>query len=83
MTPAANLPPVSVTNWKEKIYLYIDSLLKGDKKIKIFLIEVFFYLSPVSMTPVVHLKLGVSSRIFEKIPNGPNGILWGWGETDS
>jgi hypothetical protein len=23
------------------------------------------------------------SRIFEKIWNGPNGILWGWGETDS
>jgi hypothetical protein len=22
-------------------------------------------------------------RIFEKIRNGPNGILWGWGETDS
>jgi hypothetical protein len=24
-----------------------------------------------------------SQRIFEKIQNGPNGILWGWGETDS
>jgi hypothetical protein len=24
-----------------------------------------------------------SPRIFEKIRNGPNGILWGWGETDS
>ncbi len=21
--------------------------------------------------------------MFEKIRNGPNGILWGWGETDS
>jgi hypothetical protein len=23
------------------------------------------------------------SAIFEKIRNGPNGIIWGWGETDS
>ena len=35
---------------------------------KIFLIEDFFHLPPVSTTPVVHLEL----RIFEKIRNGPN-----------
>jgi hypothetical protein len=29
----------------------------------------------------VHLYL--RPRIFEKNRNGPNGILWGWGETDS
>jgi hypothetical protein len=40
-------------------------------------------LPPVSLTPVVHLDLRISPRIFEKILNGPNGILWGWGETDS
>jgi hypothetical protein len=40
-------------------------------------------LPPVSTTPVVHLDLQISLRIFEKIRNGPNGILWGWGETDS
>jgi hypothetical protein len=28
---------------------------------------------------VVHLDLRISLRIFEKIRNGPNGILWGWG----
>jgi hypothetical protein len=38
---------------------------------------------PVSLTPVVHLDLRISPQIFEKIRNGPNGILWGWGETDS
>ncbi len=38
-------------------------------------------LPPVSLTPVVHLDLRL--RIFEKIRKGPNGILWGWGETDS
>jgi hypothetical protein len=32
---------------------------------------------------VVHLDLRISPRIFEKIRNGPNGTLWGWGETDS
>jgi hypothetical protein len=32
---------------------------------------------------VVHLDLRISPRIFGKIRNGPNGILWGWGETDS
>jgi hypothetical protein len=43
------------------------------------LIEDFFYLPPVSTTPVVHLKLRISPQIFEKIQNGPFGILWGWG----
>ncbi len=37
----------------------------------------------VSLTPVVNLDLRISLQIFEKIRNGPNGILWGWGETDS
>jgi hypothetical protein len=32
---------------------------------------------------VVHLGLRISPRFFEKIQNGPNVILWGWGETDS
>ncbi len=42
----------------------------------------FFHLPPVSLTPVVHLELEISPRIFEKIRNGPNGIIWGLGETD-
>jgi hypothetical protein len=37
----------------------------------------------VSLIPVVHLDLRLSPRIFEKIRNGPNAILWGGGETDS
>jgi hypothetical protein len=40
-------------------------------------------LPPVSLTPVVHHDLRISTRIFEKIRNNPNRILWGWGETDS
>ncbi len=40
-------------------------------------------LPPVSLIPVVYLDSRISPRIFEKIWNGLNGILWGWGETDS
>ncbi len=40
-------------------------------------------LPPVSLILVVNLELRISLRIFEKIRNGPNGILTGLGETDS
>jgi hypothetical protein len=40
-------------------------------------------LPPVSLIPVVHLELRISPQIFEKIRNGPNGVLRGLGETDS
>ncbi len=32
-----------------------------------------------NLIPVVHLDLRISPQIFEKIWNGLNGILWGWG----
>jgi hypothetical protein len=47
------------------------------------MIEDFFHLLLVSTTPVVHLELRISSRIFEKNQNGPSGTLRGLGETDS
>jgi hypothetical protein len=47
------------------------------------MIEDFLHLPPVSLTPVANLELRISPRIFEKIRNGPNGILRGLGETDS
>jgi hypothetical protein len=40
-------------------------------------------LPPVSLTPVVHLDLRISPRIFEKIRNDPNAIIRGLGEGDS
>jgi hypothetical protein len=40
-------------------------------------------LPPVSLIPVVHLGLRISPRIFKEIWNCLNGILWGWGDTDS
>jgi hypothetical protein len=45
------------------------------------MIEDFFHLPPVPMTPVVHLELRIP-QIFEKIRNGPNGILYSgaWGK---
>ncbi len=72
-------------NLKAKIYTYVSSTTQWwpKKTIKIFLIEDFSHLPPVSTTPVVNLELRISPWIFEKIRNGFNGILWGWGETDS
>jgi hypothetical protein len=89
MTPVAN-------NWNNirlqtpeseldgKIYVYVSSATQRwpNKIIKIFLIKDFFYLPPVSLTPVATLELRISPRIFEKIRNALNGIFWGWGETD-
>ncbi len=72
-------------NLNEKIYIYVKSTIQRcpNKIIKNFLIEDFFHLPPVSLTPVVNLELRISPRIFEKIRNGPTRTLWGWGETDS
>ncbi len=72
-------------NLKAKIYIYVKSTTQRcpNKIIKIFLLEDFFHLPPVSLTPVVHLEPRISPRIFEKIRNGHNGILRCLGETDS
>jgi hypothetical protein len=71
-------------NLKAKMYICVNSPIQRCPKkiIKIFLIEDFSHLPPVSTTLVVNLELGISPRIFKKFRNGSNGILWGWGETD-
>jgi hypothetical protein len=71
-------------NLNAKIYIYVNSTIQRcpNKLIKIFLIEDFFHLPPVSAA-VDNLELRTSPRILEKIRNGLNGILCGWGETDS
>ncbi len=63
-------------NLNNKIYLYANSTTQRCPKeiMKIFLIEDFFHLPPVS-TPVVHLELRISLRIFEKIRNGLKGTV--------
>jgi hypothetical protein len=72
-------------NLKAKVYIYVNSTTQRcpNKIIKIFLLEDFFHLPPVSLTPVVHLEPRISPRILEKIRNGRNRILTCLGETDS
>ncbi len=68
-----------------KIYIYGNSTTQRcpNKIIKIFLLEGFFHLPPVSLTPVVHLEPRISPLIFENIRKGRTGILRCLGETDS
>ncbi len=72
-------------NLKAKIYIYVNSTTQRcpNNIIKIFLLEGFFHLPPVSLTPVANLELRISPRISEKIRNHRNGIIRGLGETDS
>ncbi len=72
-------------NLKAKMYLFVNSTTQRcrNKIIKIFLLEGFFHLPPVSLTLVANLELRISPRIFENIRNGPNGIIRGLGETGS
>jgi len=71
-------------NLKAKMFICVNSTFQRcpNKIIKRFLMQDFSHLPPVSTTPVVNLELRISPRIFEKFRSGPNGILWGWGETD-
>ncbi len=57
-------------NLKPKIYIYVNSSTQRcPNKIIKFLVEDFFHLPPVTMTPVVHLEPQISPRIFENIRN--------------
>jgi hypothetical protein len=69
---------------EEKNYLYVNSTTQRCPKeiIKNFLIEDFFYLPPVSMTPMVHIELRISLRNFKKSCDDPTGLIRGLGETD-
>jgi hypothetical protein len=51
-----------------------------NKIIKTFAIEDFFHLQPVSMTPVVHLELQISQRIFEKFETALMVYSGAWGK---
>ena len=72
-------------NLKAKIYLYVNSTTQrcSYKIIKIFLLESFCHLPPVSLTPVTNLELRISPRNFEKIVNDPYVIFRDLGEGDS
>ena len=70
-TPVVNLPPVSTTQGELVAKFAAGVVYTGGN------------LPPVSLTPVVHLDLRISPRIFEKIRNDPNVIIRGLGEGDS
>jgi hypothetical protein len=69
-------------NLKEKIYLYVNSTTQrcSQKIIKTFLIEEFFICHRCQRHQWCTLK---STQNFQKIQNGPNGILRDLEETDS
>ena len=69
-------------NLEATIYIYVNSTTQRCPKkiIKIFLIKDFFHLLPVSTTPVVHLELWISLRIFEKIGNALMFYSGAWGK---
>jgi hypothetical protein len=71
LTPVANLPPVSTTLAKMVAKFAAGVVDTGGK----------FATGVVDTGGAPWLR--ISPWIFEKIWNGPNGILWGWGETDS
>jgi hypothetical protein len=88
----ANLPPVSTTQGK-MVAKFATGVVDTGGKFAAGVVDTGGNLLPVSLTPVanlppvslipvVHLGLRISPQIFEKIQNGPNVILWGWGETD-
>ncbi len=83
LTPVANLPPVSTTLAKMVEKFVTGVADTGGKLPLALLIPAAILPPPVSLIPVVHFDSRISLRIFEKIRNGLNGILWGWGETDS
>jgi hypothetical protein len=82
LTPVANLPPVSTAQGK-LVAKFAAGVVDTGGKFAAGVVDTGDNLPPVSLTPVVHFDLRISPRIFEKIRNGPNGTLWGWGETDS
>ncbi len=84
LTPAANLPPVSLIRWQIATGVPVSLIPAANlPPVSTTLGKLVANLPPVSLIPVVHLYLRISPRIFEKIQNGPNVILWGLGETDS
>jgi hypothetical protein len=82
LTPVANLPPVSTTQGKLGAK-FAAGVVDTGGKFAAGVVETGGNLPQVSLTPVVHLDLRISPRIFEKIRNDPNVIIRGLGEGDS
>ncbi len=69
-------------NLKAKIYIYVNSTIErcSNKIIKIFLIEDFFHLPPVSATPVVNLELRILRDFWKKFEMVLMGYSGAWGK---
>ncbi len=82
LTPVANLPPVS-TAQGELVEKFATGVDDTGGKFAAGVVNTGGNLPPVSLTPVVHLDLRMSLRIFEKIRNDPTVIFRGLGEGGS
>ncbi len=78
LTTVANLPPVSTTLAK-LVAKFATGVVDTGGKFAAGVVDTGGNLTPVGGK----LDLRICPQIFEKIRNGPNGILWGWGETES
>ncbi len=81
----ANLPPVSTTQG-ELVAKFATGVVDTGGKFAAGVVDTgvnLVNLPPVSLTPVVHIYLRISLRIFEKIRNDSNVIIRGLGEGDS
>jgi hypothetical protein len=81
-TPVANLPPVSATQ-AELVAKFAADVIDTVGKFAAGVADTSGNLPLVSLTPVVHLDLRISLRIFKKIQNDPTVIFRGLGEGDS
>jgi hypothetical protein len=77
----ANLPPVSTTQG-ELVAKFAAGVVDTGGKFAAGVVDIGSNLPPVSLTPVVHLDLRISPRIFEEIRRDPNVIIRGLGEGD-
>ncbi len=82
-----NLPPVSTTQG-DLLAIFAAGVVDTSGKFAAGVVDTGGNLPPVSMTPVsltpvVHLDLRISPRIFEKIRDDPNVFIRGLGEGDS
>ncbi len=73
------MPPVSTTQG-ELVAKFSAGVVDTGGIFAASVVDTGGNLPPVSLTPVVHLDLRISPRIFEKIRNDPNVIIRAWGK---
>ncbi len=79
LTPVANLPSVSTTQG-ELVAKFAAGVVDTGGNLPPVLLTPAANLPPVSLTPVVHLDLRISPRIFGKIRNDLMLLSGAWGK---